>query len=174
VGANTLHAELAQRDPAAAAGIDPNNGRRIVRALEVVELTGSFRSRLPQEPRPWIPAQWIGLRAPWEVLDPRINERVEAMWDAGLVAEVAGLAEHGLREGPTASMAVGYAECLQYLDGQVTRADAIAATAQRTRQLARRQLRWFARDPRVTWLEVDATSRAEDLAAQVQALLGQR
>ena len=170
-GAPRLHAELARRDPAAAAGIHPGNGRRIVRALEVVELAGSFRSHLPREVPQWVPTRWIGLRAEPALLDRAIGQRVDAMWAAGLAQEVVALLDRGLREGPTASKAVGYRECLAFLDGDLTRQEAIAATALRTRQLARRQMRWFRRDPRITWLDVVPGQPAAAVAERVAAVL---
>ena len=170
-GPQALHAELARRDPLAAAGIAPANGRRIVRALEVVELTGSFGSRLPRDVPAWMPTRWIGLVAPTDQLDRVIGQRVAEMWAGGLIDEVAGLAERGLRVGPTASKAIGYAECLAFLDGQLSRTEAIQATALRTRQLARRQLRWFRRDPRIMWLSVDLTGATVDIATRIQESL---
>ncbi len=175
-GPEALHEELARRDPAAAAAIEPANGRRLVRALEVVELTGSFRARLPRDPPAWLPTLWVGLAAPMAELDRAIDERVADMWRDGLVEEVSVLAGAGLREGPTASKAVGYQECLAHLDGELTRSEAIAATARRTRQLARRQLRWFRRDPRITWLDagLGATGSPQRVAERVADLLDAR
>jgi tRNA dimethylallyltransferase len=171
LGPAALHAELAARDPAAADAIDPGNGRRIVRALEVVELQGSFAAQLPREARSWRPTCWVGLTAPLPVLDQRIEHRVAAMWDAGLPREVAELAERGLREGPTASRAVGYAECLAYLAGELSREEAMAATVIRTRQLARRQLRWFRRDPRILWLAAEPAETPVQTAQRIDTVL---
>jgi tRNA dimethylallyltransferase len=171
LGPAALHEVLVHKDPEAAAGIDPANGRRLVRALEVVELTGSFRSRLPQEAKSWIPTRWIGLSADLADLDTAITARVHAMWDAGLVDEVAVLLGQGLRDGPTAGKAVGYREAIAFLDGTLTRAEAVAATALRTRQLARRQLRWFRRDPRIHWLTVRTGSRPAQVAQMAAALV---
>jgi tRNA dimethylallyltransferase len=170
-GPLALHAELAARDPAAAAAIDPRNGRRIVRALEVVELTGSFTASLPRAPRSWRPTRWIGLRAPLPQLDDAINRRVEQMWVQGLEAEVVALAAEGLADSPTAGKAVGYAECLDHLQGRLGRDEAIARTALRTRQLARRQLRWFRRDGRVQWIDVDLAASAGRAAVALASLL---
>ena len=118
-GPGVLHARLARLDPAAAEAVLPSNGRRLVRALEVIELTGRpFPARLP-EPRPHYPALTLGLdRAPAE-LDDRVASRVDAMWAAGFVAEVTALAADGLREGPTAARALGYAQVLRQLDGEL-------------------------------------------------------
>jgi tRNA dimethylallyltransferase len=148
-----LHARLAALDPEAAARILPGNTRRIVRALEVIELTGAaFTASLP-EPVYRQPALQIGLRVDRDELDRRITDRVAAMWEAGFVAEVAGLAVDGLREGRTASRALGYAQVLDQLDGRCSAEQARQATVAATRKFARRQERWFARDPRVAWLD---------------------
>jgi len=153
VGAAELHARLAEADPAAAAAILPGNVRRVVRALEVVEITGRpFTATLPTG-APAMPSVRIGLRLDREVLDERIAGRVDAMWDAGLVAEVEALLPAGLREGRTAPRAVGYSQVLELLDGRMTDAEARADTVQATRRLARRQERWFRRDPAITWLD---------------------
>ena len=153
VGPAQLHARLAGLDPAAAAVVLPSNGRRIVRALEVVEITGGpFRATLP-EPRPHYPAVVVGLdRGPAE-LDERIALRVDRMWAAGLVAEVEALAADGLREGPTASRALGYAQVLAQLDGALTPDEARERTVSTTRRFVRRQRSWFRRDPATAWLD---------------------
>ena len=160
VGPNRLHARLAQRDPEAAVAILPSNGRRIVRALEVVELTGRFRAQLPGY-RSVYDAVLLGVDR--EDLDDRIEARVTSMWRGGLVDEVRALVGCGLREGRTASRALGYAQVLDHLDGrlptvEVTQ-DAIAAA---TRRFARRQRRWFGRDPRVRWLAEAGPTAALD------------
>lgn len=162
-----LYLELQERDPQAAASIEPANGRRIVRALEVVLLTGRFRSTLPQPIPSWRRTEWIGLTAPLDVLDERIERRTQQMWAAGFVAEVEGLIELGLANAPTAKAAVGYSECIAYLAGELTRPAAIERTVARTRKLARRQLRWFRRDSRVNWLDVTEG----DVVEQIQAML---
>lgn len=160
LGPQGLHAVLAERDPAAAAVIQPTNGRRIVRALEVGELTGEgFTARLP-EPVPVVPATWIGLGIERDALDARVADRVDAMLDAGFVDEVRRLAP-GLRTAPTASRALGYAQVLAYLDGELTLEQARLATIDATRRFARRQQRWFRRDPRITWLPYDAADLVE-------------
>ena len=152
-GPAALHARLAAVDPAAAAAVLPSNGRRVVRALEVVEITGGpFRATLP-EPRRHYPAVVVGLdREPAE-LDERVAVRVDRMWAAGLVAEVEALAADGLREGPTASRALGYAQVLAQLDGTLTPAEARERTVSATRRFVRRQRSWFRRDPTTTWLD---------------------
>ncbi|MGR7023302.1 tRNA (adenosine(37)-N6)-dimethylallyltransferase MiaA [Geodermatophilus sp. URMC 62] len=169
-GAAEMHARLAAVDPAAAAAVLPSNGRRIVRALEVVELTGRpFRATLP-EPRPHYPAVVVGLdREPAE-LDARVAERVDRMWAAGFVAEVAALAADGLREGPTASRALGYAQVLAQLDGALTAAEARERTVTTTRRFVRRQRSWFRRDATTTWFD----AARPDLPDAVEELLSRR
>lgn len=152
-GPGLLYRELALSDPEAASKIQPQNSKRIVRALEVIEITGKkFSSSLPVKEYA-IPAIQVGLRVPYEVLDARINARVQAMWEAGLVDEVRTLETQGIREAITARRAVGYAETLRHLDGELTAGDTIDLIAQHTRRLARKQHRWFGPDSRVTWLE---------------------
>lgn len=152
VGAAVLHERLTSVDPVAAARILPGNGRRIVRALEVVELTGGpFVAELP-EPVYVRPAVQIGLAADRPELDARIDARVDRMWATGLLDEVRGLLPVGLREGRTAARALGYAQAIAQLDGDLDEATARASTAQATRKFARRQQTWFGRDPRVHWL----------------------
>lgn len=163
VGPRALHAELAERDPAAAAAILPSNVRRVVRALEVVELTGRpFTATLPsgEHVRPTVQ---VGLRAPREVLDERIAVRVDRMLDEGLVVEVQRLADAGLREGRTASRALGYAQVLDHLDGRLSLDEARDETVRATRAFARRQEKWFRRDDRIVWL--DATLGLDQLEA---------
>jgi tRNA dimethylallyltransferase len=150
-GPAELHARLAERDPAAAAAILPGNGRRIVRALEVIELSGQpFSATLPDYQYACDAVQ-IGLDIPRDELDALIAERVSDMWRAGFVAEVRALAAAGLREGRTASRALGYAQVLRFLDGDWPEQEAAAQTVLQTRRFARRQLSWFRRDPRVHW-----------------------
>lgn len=152
-GPAALHARLAAVDPAAAAAVLPSNGRRIVRALEVVEITGRpFRATMP-EPTPHYPAVVVGLdREPAE-LDARVAQRVDRMWAAGFVDEVAALAADGLREGPTASRALGYAQVLAQFDGVLGPDEARERTVGTTRRFVRRQRSWFRRDAATTWLD---------------------
>ncbi|NEK57183.1 tRNA (adenosine(37)-N6)-dimethylallyltransferase MiaA [Geodermatophilus sabuli] len=169
LGSLPLHARLRERDPAAADAVLPSNGRRIVRALEVVEITGGpFRASLP-EPRPHYPAVVVGLdREPAE-LDARVATRVSRMWAAGLVAEVQALAADGLREGPTASRALGYAQVLAQLDGDLTADEARERTVTATRRFVRRQRSWFRRDPATTWLDAGRSDLVDAAAALVAA-----
>jgi tRNA dimethylallyltransferase len=152
-GPAALHARLRDRDPVAAARILPTNGRRIVRALEVVALTGRpFTAELPT-PTPVYDAVTLGVDRDTADLDERIGDRVDAMWAAGLVAEVARLAREGLRDGRTASRALGYQQVLRHLDGDCTGDEARAETTRATRRFVRRQRSWFRRDPSVRWLD---------------------
>ncbi|MCZ2861067.1 tRNA (adenosine(37)-N6)-dimethylallyltransferase MiaA [Blastococcus sp. VKM Ac-2987] len=169
VGPATLHGRLAGLDPAAAAAVLPSNGRRIVRALEVIELTGGpFRAALP-DPRPHYPAVVVGLdRAPAE-LDQRIAVRVDRMWAAGFVDEVAALAAVGLREGPTASRALGYAQVLAQFDGVLSADEARERTVTTTRRFVRRQRSWFRRDATTTWLDAARPDLADAATAVITA-----
>ncbi|MEZ0493548.1 tRNA (adenosine(37)-N6)-dimethylallyltransferase MiaA [Kineococcus sp. TBRC 1896] len=170
-GPRALHARLAERDPAAAAAILPTNGRRIVRALEVGEITGEpFAASLPEQTyrRPTVQ---VGLAVPREQLVARIDARVDRMWAAGLVEEVRVLAARGLREGRTAGRALGYAQVLDALDGGTTLEQARELTARLTRRFARKQDAWFRRDRRVHWVPAPDGADPEDLARQVLDLL---
>ena len=152
IGAAALHARLAQLDPAAAAAILPGNGRRIVRALEVIELSGQpFSATLPDYESAY-PVVQVGVAMPRPELDQRIADRVGRMWRLGLVEEVRRLELLGLRSGRTASRALGYAQVLSYLAGGCTQEAAAAQTILATRRFVRRQESWFRRDPRVRWL----------------------
>ncbi len=167
-GADALHARLAAADPAAAARIGPGNVRRVVRALEVIELTGRrFSATMPT--REYVqPTVTVGLALPREVLDARIGARVARMWEGGLLEEVAELAGRGLREGRTASRALGYGQALARLDGLMTAAEARAETARATRRFARRQESWFRPDPRTTWVDPRDPGVVDDVVALVR------
>jgi len=169
-GSRALHAELAALDPVAAEGIGPRNARRVVRALEVIALTGRpYSASLPQHVYE-VPAVQIGLDCDRSVLDERVAGRVERMWSRGLVEEVERLAAAGL--GRTASRAVGYAEVLTMLRGEATADDTRVAITAGTRRLARKQMGWFGRDPRVHWLDAqdpDLVERALALVALADA-----
>jgi tRNA dimethylallyltransferase len=151
VGPQAMHARLATVDPAAGAAILSGNGRRIVRALEVVALTGSFSAQLPAHQSVY-EAIFIGVdRAD---LDERVSLRVDRMWEAGFVAEVEALAAAGLRDGRTASRALGYAQVLSFLDGELPDEQTARSETDRvTRRFVRRQRSWFKRDPRIQWLD---------------------
>ena len=151
-GPGALHARLAELDPAAAAAILPSNGRRVVRALEVIELSGRpFSATLPDYQAVY-PVVQVGVAMPRPELDQRIADRVARMWELGLVAEVLRLETAGLREGRTASRALGYAQVLKYLAGDWSEDEAAAQTVLATRRFVRRQESWFRRDPRVQWV----------------------
>jgi len=172
-GAAALHRRLAAVDPPAAAAILPTNGRRVVRALEVVSITGRpYTAQLPQPRYADDRTTAIGLDVPREVLDHRIEERVDAMWAAGLVDEVRGLERRGLREGRTASRALGYAQLLAHLAGDCSEREARDATVRATRRFARRQLGWFGKDPRIRWLPYDAPDLVDRSLAALEPPAG--
>jgi tRNA dimethylallyltransferase len=157
-GPGLLYQRLKGADPAAAEAIGPHNGRRIVRALEVIELTGEpFGAGLPDETSYWTPTVTLGLRAPREELVPRLNARVSGMWSAGLVDEVRGLLPSGV--GVTAGRAIGYAQAIAQLGGAIGEDEAIEQTAALTRKYARRQVGWFKRYPSLHWLDYDDPDR---------------
>lgn len=160
-GPQALHDRLARLDPAAAEAILPTNGRRIVRALEVVELTGSFNARLPR-PTAWQSAAWLGLACDRLALDARISERVDRMWEAGLVDEVLRLRNEGI--GRTASGALGYRQVLDVLAGDGDLETARRATVEGTRKFARRQERRFRQDERVQWVSAGPSALDAALA----------
>lgn len=165
-----MHKKLAELDPIAASRIIPENGRRIVRALEIVMITGEpFAAALPDEIESWQPVLEFGLRMDREVLLPRLEQRVLKMWERGLVDEVEHLIDVGLRDSKTASVAIGYAQALGQLDGELTKQEAIASTVQLTQRYARRQVSWFKRDTRINWLEAldaDLVHKALELVAK--------
>ena len=171
MGPEHLHRVLIERDPEAAGHILPTNGRRIVRALEVGELTGEpFTAQLPADGPALVPHVSVGLDLPRDVLDQRIRQRVGRMFDEGLVDEVRNLLLVGLRDGRTASRALGYPQVIDLLDGRLDRPQAEEGIGLGTRRLARRQQRWFHRDPRTTWL--DATAPPSSTASLIAALVG--
>jgi tRNA dimethylallyltransferase len=167
-GVAALRDRLVAVDPLAAEAIEPNNGRRIVRALEVVELTGRpFSATMPTREYV-VPTVTLGLAVARPVLDERIDRRVRRMWQQGLVDEVKTLLQYGLREGRTAAKALGYQQALAQLDGTMAPEEAQTETATATRRYARRQESWFRADPRVVWLAHDApdlVDRAHDAVA---------
>jgi len=160
-GPGLLFARLTELDPATAAKVDPANGRRIVRALEIHELAERGHGAvLPETPRLWHPSLIFGLSTPRELLVERLDARVRDMWAAGLVTEVDGLRGAGLERGVTASRAIGYAQALAQLRGEIDETDAVAQTAALTRRYARRQVSWFKRYEHVTWLDTEAVDPA--------------
>ncbi|WP_030563084.1 tRNA (adenosine(37)-N6)-dimethylallyltransferase MiaA [Streptomyces aureocirculatus] len=161
LGPGALHARLAAADPDAARAILPGNGRRIVRALEVIEITGKpFTANLPGHESVYDTVQ-IGVDVGRPELDERIATRVDRMWEAGLVDEVRTLEAQGLREGRTAARALGYQQVLTALAGECTEDEARAETVRATKRFARRQDSWFRRDPRVHWLSGAVADRGE-------------
>jgi tRNA dimethylallyltransferase len=162
-GADAMHRRLREVDRVAAAAILPTNGRRVVRALEVVEITGRpFLATLPRREYVFDRVVQIGLDHPRDDLDARIEARVDRMWAAGFVNEVRTLAAAGLRSGRTASRALGYRQVLRFLSGDCSEEEARQDTVTGTRRFARRQDTWFRRDERIGWLPYHGS----DLRAQ--------
>jgi tRNA dimethylallyltransferase len=176
-----LHARLAEVDADAASRIIPTNGRRVVRALEVVELTGRpFSASLPVQEYADAATVQVGIDCPRPVLDERIEQRVRRMWHAGFVDEVRALSARGLREGRTAGRALGYQQVLAFLAGECTEAEALEATVTGTRRFARKQDAWFRKDPRIHWVSWDdphlvqaATDAVRSLSPPAGRLPGQ-
>jgi len=155
LGVDVMHERLATLDPAAAAAIPKENVRRVVRALEVIELTGRpYTANLPRVGSTKYPnARQFGLVMERETLHERIDLRVEKMWDKGLVREVRDLMGEGLLEGRTAQAALGYAQIIKFAQGEMTEEEAKEETKRATRQYARRQETWFSRHERITWVK---------------------
>ena len=166
-----MYERLALLAPEAAAEMQPMNGRRIVRALEVIALTGSYRATLPEHRYALPGVVQVGLAIDRPEMDARIDARVDEMWAKGLVAEVAALAERGLREGRTASRALGYQQVLAYLDGRCTEEQAAKDTAAGTRRFARKQLGWWRRDPRIVWVDALDLPAPAELVTECEARL---
>jgi len=172
IGGDAMHQKLAKLDPAASLAIPKENVRRVIRALEVIEITGKpFTAILPREDSTKYPdAMQFGLAMDRESLDIRIDNRVAKMWESGFVDEVEELINQGILEGKTAQAAIGYAQIIRMKHGSMSQEEAIEDTARATRQYARRQETWFSRDLRITWLS--ATSNLSERKASVlQAIL---
>jgi tRNA dimethylallyltransferase len=172
IGGDAMHQKLAKLDPAASLAIPKENVRRVIRALEVIEITGKpFTAILPREDSTKYPdAMQFGLAMDRESLDIRIDKRVAKMWEAGFVDEVEELINQGILEGKTAQAAIGYAQIIRMKHGSMSQEEAIEDTARATRQYGRRQETWFSRDLRITWLS--ATSNlSERKASLLQAIL---
>jgi tRNA dimethylallyltransferase len=168
LGPGVLHQRLQSLDPVSADRIDPANGRRIVRALEVIELTGEpFASSLPKSNPALEPDLRIALIRDRVELDARIEHRVHLMWESGFVAEVEQLLEHGLADGVTARKALGYAQIIEALNGDISMATAKTETIRLTKRYARKQESWFRRDPKMQWLQA---SRSDLLAVVLQLI----
>ena len=164
LGPHEMHRRLKAIDPVAASRIIPENGRRSVRAIEIVTLTGEpFAAALPDVPDDWQPVLEIGINGDRDDLRGRLEARVRKMWEQGLVDEVRALEPKGIREGKTSSVAIGYAQALKQIDGEMTESEAIADTVRLTQKYARRQMSWFRRDKRIQWLDYqdpEATAKA--------------
>ena len=170
LGPEAMHQKLAEIDAVAASRIDPENGRRIVRALEIVTLTGEpFAAALPDEIDSWQEVLEIGLRMDREILVARLEQRVRLMWESGMVTETQNLIAQGLRESVTAGYAIGYAQALAQIDGELDQEQAIESTTKLTQKYARRQMSWFKRDTRINWLDAldpEVTDLAIELVRQ--------
>jgi tRNA dimethylallyltransferase len=171
LGNEAMHQRLAKLDPAAALAIPKENARRVIRALEVIEITGQpFTATLPRQDSTRYPkALQFGLVMERETLDTRIDARVEKMWQAGFEEEVETLINDGLLEGKTAQAAIGYAQIVRMKHGEMSQVQAKEDTARATRQYARRQETWFSRDERITWLKPGTLS--ERMATVLPAIL---
>lgn len=164
LGPAAMHKRLELLDETAASRIEPQNGRRIVRALEIVMITGEpFAASLPDQFESFLPVLEIGLNSAREHLVERLAQRVRDMWSQGLVDEVKGLVDKGIRDSKTASQAIGYSQALASIDGRLTEEEAIAETILLTQRYARRQMSWFRRDPRIHWFDY----QSEDLVKEV-------
>jgi tRNA dimethylallyltransferase len=161
-GPGVLFARLQRLDPTTAERIDPRNGRRVVRALEVIaQGEATHGAALPEAPEPWHPVtRIVGVQVPREDLVPRLDARVERMWRDGLLDEVAMLRRQGLEDGVTARRAIGYAQALGQLRGELDETEAIAQTQALTRRYARRQVSWFRRYDDVRWVAPDVDAGA--------------
>jgi tRNA dimethylallyltransferase len=169
-GPGSLHRRLREIDRAAADAIGAANGRRLVRALEVIEITGApFGAGLPAETELWRRTLTLGLRCERHTLVERLDARVRSMWRAGLVDEVEGLVAHGL--GTTASRAIGYAQAAAQLRGELAEQQAMEQAAALTRRYARRQVAWFGRYRDTRWLDADDPARLDRAVAAVAAML---
>ncbi len=164
-GPGAMFQRIAEKDPETAARIDPHNGRRLVRALEVLELgKDTHKAALPEKPIDWQPHRIIATGIPRDELVVRLDARVDRMWEQGMAAEVEDLRGHGLEDGTTAPRAIGYAQALAQLRGEMTEAEAIAETQALTRRYARRQVSWFRRYKHAQWVDARETTAADLLA----------
>jgi tRNA dimethylallyltransferase len=172
-GPHEMHRRLKELDPIAASRIIPQNGRRSVRAIEIVTLTGEpFAAALPDEPENWQPVLEIGVNGPREDLVQRLESRVNKMWQQGLVQEAESLIPFGIRDGKTSSRAIGYSQALAQIDGEFTEQEAIADTVRLTQKYARRQMSWFRRDERINWLDYQDAQMNHKAAELVSNWLG--
>lgn len=172
LGPNEMHRKLAQLDAGAASKIDPLNGRRIVRAIEIVSVTGKpFSAALPEKTESWQPVLELGLNSERAHLVSRLQLRAKNMFELGLVEEARSLIEFGIREGKTASQAIGYRQALGVVDRTMTEAEAIEETALLTARYARRQMSWFRRDERIRWFDYQSSSKLDEAFDLVKAHL---
>lgn len=168
-GVEALVSELATKDPEAAQAIDPRNSRRVVRALEVIDITGKpFGAGLHARQNLWVPSvRVVGLEAERPGLSRALESRVEQMWEGGLVAEVEHLLAGPVPLGVTAKQAIGYRQVMAFLDKSMSREEAIAETISLTKRYARRQMSWFRRDPQILWRDARDDSVREDTVAHL-------
>jgi tRNA dimethylallyltransferase len=172
-GPHEMHRRLKQLDSVAASRIIPQNGRRTVRAIEIVSLTGQpFAASLPDVPEDWQPVLEIGVNGPREDLVKRLEARVHTMWQQGLVAEAKSLEPLGIREGKTSRSAIGYSQAIAQIDGVMTEEQAIADTVRLTQKYARRQMSWFNRDKRINWLDYQDPTMTNKALGLVHEWLG--
>jgi tRNA dimethylallyltransferase len=172
LGPVAMHKRLELLDETAASRIEPQNGRRIVRALEIVMITGEpFAASLPDQFESFLPVLEIGLNSAREHLVERLAERVRGMWALGLVEEVKSLESKGIRDSKTASQAIGYSQALASIDGRLTEEEAIAETILLTQRYARRQMSWFRRDPRINWFDYQNENLLEEVMSLVRTSL---
>jgi len=173
VGPHEMHRRLKALDPSAANRITPENGRRTVRALEIVTITGEpFAAALPEKTESWQPVLEIGINGSRENLLTRLEQRVSQMWKQGLVQEVEALIPFGIRNGKTSSRAIGYSQALAQIDGELSQDGAIADTVRLTQKYARRQMSWFRRDDRINWLDYQDPEMNQRAAQLVSNWLG--
>jgi len=165
IGGDAMHERLGKLDPAAAAAIPKENLRRVVRALEVIEITGKpFTANLPRAGASYYPeAKQFGLVMDRDDLKERIDRRVDLIWSEGFVGEVRALIEKGITTGKTAKAALGYNQIISFLEGRISEAEAIEETKRATRAYARRQETWFSRDARIKWLKGGTKERLDSI-----------
>jgi tRNA dimethylallyltransferase len=172
LGPIAMHKRLELLDEVAASRIEPQNGRRTVRALEIVMITGEpFAASLPEQFESFLPVLEIGLNSAREHLVERLATRVRGMWSVGLIEEVRGLIDKGIRDSKTASQAIGYAQALASIDGRLSEEEAIDETILLTQRYARRQMSWFRRDPRINWFDYQSPTLQSDVMKLVYSSL---
>lgn len=165
IGGDAMHERLGKLDPAASAAIPKENLRRVVRALEVIEITGKpFTANLPRAGASYYPdAKQFGLVMDRDDLKARIDRRVDLMWSEGFVGEVRALIEKGITTGKTAKAALGYNQIISFLEGRISESEAMEETKRATRAYARRQETWFSRDARIKWLKGGTKERLDSI-----------